>query len=77
MCEIKTFFSVELSGLDLPDVTMGIAPSVTRKLSRKRPRQSLNVTAFEKRLKGGDGEFQHVVVSQQNFGSCYIVYILW
>lgn len=51
------FFSNELSGLDLPDLTMGIAPTVTKGLSRKRQRQSLNVTAFEKRLKGGDGEF--------------------
>lgn len=49
--------SDELSGLDLPDLTMGIAPTVTRGLSRKRQRHSLNVTAFEKRLKGGDGEF--------------------
>ncbi|TWW81291.1 centromere protein T isoform X2 [Takifugu flavidus] len=46
--------STELSGLDLPDLTMGIAPTVTKGLSRKRQRQSLNVTAFEKRLKGGD-----------------------
>ncbi|XP_029702229.1 centromere protein T-like [Takifugu rubripes] len=46
--------SIELSGLDLPDLTMGIAPTVTKGLSRKRQRQSLNVTAFEKRLKGGD-----------------------
>lgn len=43
----------------MPDVTVAIAPSVTRGLSRKRPRHNLNVTAFEKRLKGGDGEFRH------------------
>ncbi|XP_043959251.1 centromere protein T isoform X4 [Gambusia affinis] len=44
--------SFELSGLDLPDVTMGNIVSAAKGLSRKRPRQSLNVTAFEKRLKG-------------------------
>lgn len=55
--EITLFSSNELSGLDLPDLTMSIAPTVTKGLSRKRQRQSLNVTAFEKRLKGGDGEF--------------------
>ncbi|XP_027881762.1 centromere protein T isoform X3 [Xiphophorus couchianus] len=44
--------SFELSGLDLPDVTMGNIASAAKGLSRKRPRQSLNVTAFEKRLKG-------------------------
>lgn len=51
------FSSNELSGLDLPDLSIGIAPTVTKGLSRKRQRQSLNVTAFEKRLKGRDGEF--------------------
>ncbi|XP_034415081.1 titin homolog isoform X2 [Cyclopterus lumpus] len=46
--------SVELSGLDLPDITIGNAASTAKGLSRKRPRQSLNVTAFEKRLKDGE-----------------------
>ncbi|XP_030611297.1 centromere protein T [Archocentrus centrarchus] len=46
--------SMELSGLDLPDVTIGHAASTAKGLSRKRPRRSLNVTAFEKRLKAGD-----------------------
>lgn len=55
--KITFFSSNELSGLDLPDLTMGIASTVTKGLSRKRQRKSLNVTAFEKRLKGGDGEF--------------------
>ncbi|AWP17686.1 putative centromere protein T [Scophthalmus maximus] len=45
--------SIELSGLDLPDLTIGNAASIAKGLSRKRPRRSLNVTAFEKRLKGG------------------------
>lgn len=54
------FFSIELSGLDLPDVTMAIAPSVTKGLSRKRSRRSLNVTAFEKRLKGLDSKFKGI-----------------
>ncbi|XP_071319378.1 centromere protein T [Trachinotus anak] len=43
--------SIELSGLDLPDLTIGNAVSTAKGLSRKRPRRSLNVTAFEKRLK--------------------------
>ncbi|TNN46756.1 Centromere protein T [Liparis tanakae] len=46
--------SIELSGLDLPDITIGDAASTAKGLSRKRPRRSLNVTAFEKRLKEGD-----------------------
>ncbi|XP_073345925.1 uncharacterized protein cenpt isoform X2 [Pagrus major] len=46
--------SIELSGLDLPDITIGNATSIVKGLSRKRPRRSLNVTAFEKRLKGGE-----------------------
>lgn len=48
--------SFELSGLDLPDVTMGNIASAAKGLSRKRPRQSLNVTAFEKRIKGENGK---------------------
>lgn len=48
-------FSIELSGLDLPDITIGNAASTAKGLARKRPRRSLNVTAFEKRLKDGDG----------------------
>ncbi|XP_040032076.2 uncharacterized protein cenpt isoform X1 [Gasterosteus aculeatus] len=46
--------SIELSGLDLPDITIGNAASTAKGLARKRPRRSLNVTAFEKRLKDGD-----------------------
>ncbi|XP_040923243.1 uncharacterized protein cenpt isoform X2 [Toxotes jaculatrix] len=46
--------SIELSGLDLPDLTIGNAASIAKGLSRKRPRRSLNVTAFEKRLKDGN-----------------------
>ncbi|XP_068439931.1 Golgi integral membrane protein 4 isoform X2 [Clinocottus analis] len=46
--------SMELSGLDLPDITIGNAASTAKGLSRKRPRRSLNVTAFEKRLKDGE-----------------------
>ncbi|XP_023258220.1 centromere protein T [Seriola lalandi dorsalis] len=45
--------SMELSGLDLPDLTIGNTLSTGKGLSRKRPRRSLNVTAFEKRLKDG------------------------
>ncbi|XP_074518687.1 uncharacterized protein cenpt [Halichoeres trimaculatus] len=47
--------STELSGLDLPDLTIGNAVSTAKGLRRKRPHRSLNVTAFEKRLRGEDG----------------------
>uniref|UniRef100_A0AAQ5XLX8 CENP-T/Histone H4 histone fold domain-containing protein n=1 Tax=Amphiprion ocellaris TaxID=80972 RepID=A0AAQ5XLX8_AMPOC len=50
----STHSSIELSGLDLPDITIGNIPSTAKGLSRKRPRRSLNVTAFEKRLKDGN-----------------------
>ncbi|XP_022056124.2 centromere protein T isoform X1 [Acanthochromis polyacanthus] len=50
----RTHSSIELSGLDLPDITIGNIPSTAKGLSRKRPRRSLNVTAFEKRLKVSD-----------------------
>ncbi|XP_068613999.1 centromere protein T-like [Brachionichthys hirsutus] len=43
--------SIELSGLDLPDLTIGNVASAAKGLSRKRPHRSLNVTAFEKRLR--------------------------
>ncbi|XP_071383805.1 centromere protein T isoform X2 [Centroberyx affinis] len=46
--------SAGLSGLDLPDVTVANPASTVKGLSRKRPRRSLNVTAFEKRLKHGN-----------------------
>lgn len=44
--------------MDLPDLTIGNAASTAKVLSRKRPRRSLNVTAFEKRLKDGDGRLK-------------------
>ncbi|KAM9817131.1 uncharacterized protein cenpt [Neosynchiropus ocellatus] len=43
--------STEFSGLDLGDVTVGNFISPAKGLSRKRQRRSLNVTAFEKRLR--------------------------
>ncbi|KAG7227873.1 hypothetical protein INR49_013667 [Caranx melampygus] len=46
--------STEFSGLDLPDLTIATALSTAKGLSRKRPRRSFNVTAFEKRLKDGN-----------------------
>ncbi|XP_062298815.1 centromere protein T [Scomber scombrus] len=46
-------YSIELSGLELSDVTIGAAASTARGLGKKRPRRSLNVTAFEKRLQDG------------------------
>ncbi|KAM9336649.1 uncharacterized protein cenpt [Symphorus nematophorus] len=46
--------SIELSGLDLPDITVGNVATSTKGLSRKRPHRSLNVTAFEKHLKDGE-----------------------
>ncbi|XP_076616578.1 uncharacterized protein cenpt [Chaetodon auriga] len=45
---------MELSEFDLPDITVGNAASLAKGLSRKRPRRSLNVTAFEKRLQNVD-----------------------
>uniref|UniRef100_A0A3Q2QGB9 Centromere protein T n=1 Tax=Fundulus heteroclitus TaxID=8078 RepID=A0A3Q2QGB9_FUNHE len=42
--------SIELSGLDLSDPSMEDV-SIQKGLSRKRPRRSLNVTAFQKLLK--------------------------
>lgn len=56
-----SFSSIALSGLDLPDVTVSIDPSFNKGLCRKRTRLSLNVTAFEKRLKGAEGEFEDIV----------------
>ncbi|XP_072230059.1 uncharacterized protein [Leuresthes tenuis] len=50
----RTRSSIELSGLDLPDITFGNVASRPKGLSRKRPHRSLNVTAFEKRLKHGE-----------------------
>ncbi|XP_026170548.1 centromere protein T isoform X2 [Mastacembelus armatus] len=48
--------SIELSSLDLPDLTIGNAASSVKGLSRKRPRRSFNVTAFEKHLKDAEEE---------------------
>uniref|UniRef100_A0A3Q3GAD7 CENP-T/Histone H4 histone fold domain-containing protein n=1 Tax=Labrus bergylta TaxID=56723 RepID=A0A3Q3GAD7_9LABR len=59
--------STELSGLDLPDLTISDVISTAKGLSRKRPRRSLNVTAFEKRLRDGeDVEGQNEEASQDN-----------
>uniref|UniRef100_A0A3P9I291 CENP-T/Histone H4 histone fold domain-containing protein n=1 Tax=Oryzias latipes TaxID=8090 RepID=A0A3P9I291_ORYLA len=52
----RTHPSIELSGLDLPDLTFRNAESTIKVLGRKRPRRSLNITAFEKRLKDGDDD---------------------
>ncbi|XP_055755525.1 centromere protein T-like isoform X1 [Salvelinus fontinalis] len=51
--------STGLSDLDLPDMTTTVNLSNTVKgLSRKRPRRSLNITAFNRQLEheGGEGE---------------------
>lgn len=58
-------FSTDLSGLDLPDLTIGTVASTAKGLRRKRPRRSLNVTAFEKRLKDGDGNIMDFTCSLQ------------
>lgn len=55
-------FSIELSAFDLPDITIGNAASIAKGLSRKRPHRSLNVTAFEKRLKEGDGKCKRIFI---------------
>ncbi|XP_034049365.1 retinitis pigmentosa 1-like 1 protein [Thalassophryne amazonica] len=46
--------STDFSGLDLTDVTIANLACSAKGLSRKRPRRSLNVTAFEKQLKHED-----------------------
>ncbi|XP_051925356.1 centromere protein T [Hippocampus zosterae] len=46
--------SVELSGLDLPNLTSDMAASQEKGLKRKRPRRSFSVTAFEERLNHND-----------------------
>ncbi|XP_038825397.1 centromere protein T-like isoform X2 [Salvelinus namaycush] len=49
--------STGLSDLDLPDMTTTVNLSNTVKgLSRKRPRRSLNITAFNRQLEHEDGE---------------------
>ncbi|XP_061765398.1 centromere protein T isoform X2 [Nerophis ophidion] len=53
---IATNSSIELSGLDLPDLTFGNARSVAKRLSRKRPRRTVNVSTFIKKLRKGEGE---------------------
>ncbi|XP_019738968.1 uncharacterized protein cenpt isoform X2 [Hippocampus comes] len=46
--------SIELSGLDLPNLTSNMAASLAKGLKRKRPHRSFSVTAFEERLKHDD-----------------------
>lgn len=54
--------SIELSGLDLPNLTSDIAANLAKGLKRKRPHRSFSVTAFEERLKHDDGEVKVVVI---------------
>ncbi|KAJ0015956.1 hypothetical protein NQD34_014246 [Periophthalmus magnuspinnatus] len=54
--------SIELSGLELSDLTFGNIETTVKRLNRKRPHCSLNVTAFEKRLKGEKGKNIKLVV---------------
>ncbi|XP_041828936.1 centromere protein T isoform X8 [Melanotaenia boesemani] len=65
----RTRPSVELSGLDLPDITISHEASTAKGLSRKRPRRSFNVTAFEKRLKDGDDAEEEADNSTDNHSS--------
>ncbi|XP_061823821.1 uncharacterized protein cenpt isoform X2 [Nerophis lumbriciformis] len=53
---IATNSSIELSGLDLPDLTFGNARSTAKRLSRKRPRRTVNVSTFIKKLRKGEDE---------------------
>ncbi|XP_037134730.1 centromere protein T isoform X1 [Syngnathus acus] len=48
--------SIQLSGLDLPDLTSNLEASVENGLTRKRPLPSLGVTDFEERLREGHDE---------------------
>ncbi|XP_028287066.1 centromere protein T isoform X2 [Parambassis ranga] len=61
--------SIELSGLELPDLTLGNAASTATRLTRKRPRRILNVTAFEKCLKSGDVDEDQITNSTDDHSS--------
>ncbi|RVE59523.1 hypothetical protein OJAV_G00189360 [Oryzias javanicus] len=62
----RTHPSTELSGLDLPDLTFRNAESAIKVLGRKRQRRSLNVTAFEKRLKNDDDDEEPGNVTEEH-----------
>ncbi|XP_049616003.1 centromere protein T isoform X2 [Syngnathus scovelli] len=53
---VSSHSSIELSGLDPPNLTSDLEASVAIGLRRKRPRPSLNVTDFEARLREGHDE---------------------
>ncbi|XP_037134732.1 centromere protein T isoform X2 [Syngnathus acus] len=53
---VSNHSSIELSGLDPPNLTSDLKASVAIGLRRKRPRPSLNVTDFEARLREGHDE---------------------
>ncbi|XP_061519991.1 uncharacterized protein cenpt [Phycodurus eques] len=50
---------IEISELDLANLTFGNVASMAKGLKRKRPRRSLNVTAFEERLKQGHDDAEN------------------
>ena len=58
--------STGLSGLDLPDLTTMDVGNPVKALSRKRPRRSLNVTAFEGHLKDGKVNMEYIYQLQQH-----------
>ncbi|XP_029954355.1 centromere protein T isoform X2 [Salarias fasciatus] len=61
--------SIELSALELPDVTIDNIISTSKVLSRKRPRRSLNVTAFEKRLRDAEEKSEESLDDQLSLSS--------
>ncbi|KAE8284229.1 Centromere protein T [Larimichthys crocea] len=65
--------SIEISGLSLPDITIGNAASTVKGLSRKRPRRSLNVTPFESFLNMELGPAEEVSnrrkITEEEFGA--------
>ncbi|XP_029623393.1 centromere protein T isoform X3 [Salmo trutta] len=62
--------STGLSDLDLPDMTTTVNLSNTVKgLSRKRPRRSLNITAFNRQLEHEDGEGEGGSATEKDLSS--------
>ncbi|XP_045565077.1 centromere protein T [Salmo salar] len=62
--------STGLSELDLPDMTTTVNLSNTVKgLSRKRPRRSLNITAFNRQLEHEDGEGEGGSATEKDLSS--------
>lgn len=64
-----SFYIYSTFSIELTDITIGNLASTARGLSRKRPRRSLNVTAFEKQLQDGDGKIKATTYRLQCFNA--------